>query len=261
MREEALPGGNLSPVVRLGDTVRRSVGPWTPAVHSLLRYLEAHGFDGAPRVLGFDEQDREVLSFIEGGTDSSGDPSWVWSTTALIEAAQLIRRYHDLCRNFQPPANALWQVMVGAPVEGEIICHNDLAPYNTVFRNGVPVAFIDWDLAAPGPALWDVAYAAWRFVPLYNNPRQRGWPSELSERATRLRLFCDAYQLDADERSQLVPMIERRITCAFDTLRVWGREGKPGWSEMWHAGSRGDGMLRDLTYVHEHQHNLADAIA
>ena len=36
--------GCVNPVVRIGDTVRRPVHRWTPAVHSLLRYLEAVGF-------------------------------------------------------------------------------------------------------------------------------------------------------------------------------------------------------------------------
>lgn len=48
--------GTLSDVVRVGDTVRRPVGPWTPSVHALLEHLEAAGFDGAPRVFGIDEQ-------------------------------------------------------------------------------------------------------------------------------------------------------------------------------------------------------------
>ncbi|MFI2076838.1 MULTISPECIES: hypothetical protein [Streptomyces] len=33
---QPLPGGNVSAgVVRIGDTVRRPAGPWTPAVHAL----------------------------------------------------------------------------------------------------------------------------------------------------------------------------------------------------------------------------------
>lgn len=34
--EEALPGGNMTLVVRTGATVRRASGPWTPLVHRLL---------------------------------------------------------------------------------------------------------------------------------------------------------------------------------------------------------------------------------
>ena len=95
MTEEPLAGGNLSTVVRVGDTVRRTPGPWTPAVHSLLNHLEAGGFDAAPRALGFDEQGREVLSFVEGETPG------VWTADGLAEAGRLIRRYHDLCRQLR----------------------------------------------------------------------------------------------------------------------------------------------------------------
>lgn len=130
-------------------------------MRQLLRHLEANCFEAAPRVLGVDDQGREVLTFIEGDTDSSGAPSWIWSERALVEAARLIRRYHDHSRGFQPPANPHWQVMVGAPTQGDVICHNDLAPFNAVYRQGIPVAFFDWDLAAPGTPLWDIAYAAW----------------------------------------------------------------------------------------------------
>ena len=46
-QEIPLHGGNTSVVVRSGDTVRRNAGPWTPAVHALLRHLEYVGFTGA----------------------------------------------------------------------------------------------------------------------------------------------------------------------------------------------------------------------
>ncbi len=41
-----------SGMVRRGDRLLRPMGPWSPAVHEYLRYLEAAGFGGAPRVLG-----------------------------------------------------------------------------------------------------------------------------------------------------------------------------------------------------------------
>ncbi len=229
-------------------------------MHQLLKHLEASGFEGAPRVLGFDEQGREVLAFIEGETNASGDPAWVWSERALVEAARLIRRYHDVCRSFERPDDAGWQVMVGAPTDGEIICHNDLAPFNAVYRDGVPRAFLDWDLAAPGPPLWDIAYAAWRFVPLYSDPTERGWVTGVPERAARLRLLCDAYGLSDKERPQLVEFIERRIRCSFDTLKAWGEAGVPGWAHMWRAKTHGDRMLRDLAYVAEQRLAFSEAL-
>jgi hypothetical protein len=69
--ETPLSGGNMSSgVVRVGDTVRRPAGPWTPAVHALLTHLYEAGFRGAPRPLGIDERGREVLTFIPG------PPAW-----------------------------------------------------------------------------------------------------------------------------------------------------------------------------------------
>src|SRR5262245_21022678 len=65
-QEIPLRGGNVSTVHRVGDTVRRNTGPWTPAVHAMLRHLEYVGFTGSPRVLGVDERGREVLSYLEG---------------------------------------------------------------------------------------------------------------------------------------------------------------------------------------------------
>lgn len=52
--------------VRVRDMVRRTSYAWSPAVLDLLQHVEREGFDGAPRALGFDDQGREVLNFIEG---------------------------------------------------------------------------------------------------------------------------------------------------------------------------------------------------
>ena len=33
--------------------------------------------------------------------------------------------------------------------DGDVVCHNDIFPPNVIFRDGLPVALIDWDLAGP----------------------------------------------------------------------------------------------------------------
>jgi len=60
MTEERLEGGYQDGAVRVGDTVRRSVGPWTSAVHTLLAHLADKGFTGAPRPLGFAALDQAI---------------------------------------------------------------------------------------------------------------------------------------------------------------------------------------------------------
>jgi hypothetical protein len=87
--EFRLDGGNAGGAVRLGDTVRRAAGPWTPAVHALLTHLAQHGFAGSPRPLGVDGQGREVLTFLAGETVGSARPwpGWVHAEDTLVQFA------------------------------------------------------------------------------------------------------------------------------------------------------------------------------
>jgi hypothetical protein len=163
--EEVLSGGYSTPVVRVEDTVRRATGPWSPAVHGLLRHLERRGFDGAPRFLGLDDRGREVLTFIPGMVGNYPLPFDAWSDEALVHAARLMRRYHDATVGYAPAEDAVWRLQAPHGPH-EVICHNDFAPYNLVFTNWRPHAIIDFDTAGPGPRIWDVSYATYRFVPL-----------------------------------------------------------------------------------------------
>jgi hypothetical protein len=181
--EEPLPGGTHGPVVRIGNTVRRRPLPGTPTVHALLRHLEGADFDGAPRALGFDEQGREILSYIPGvvvGQRGGGPyPAFTRDEDTLVSLARLLRRYHDATVGFAPPPDAAWAFQVGAPREGEVVCHNDVGPWNTVFVDGRPRALIDFDTAAPAPREWDMAYALYRFVPYVPDEicTLIGWPA------------------------------------------------------------------------------------
>ena len=137
----------------MGDTVRRSTGPWTAAVHALLRHLQRAGFDGAPRALGTDERGREVLSFVPGEVPNHASPE-VATERVLKGVGLLLRRYRDAVRGFELLPGIRWHHP--HPGEETVVCHNDVSPRNTVFRKGRPVAFLDWDLAVPAPPAWDV---------------------------------------------------------------------------------------------------------
>jgi hypothetical protein len=130
--ETELTGGNVGVVVRVGDTVRRPAGPWSSAVDAVLLHLEKTGFDGAPRALGYDAQGRQVLSFIDGRVDS--DPADL-DLGSLRRAGRLVRDFHDAMEVFVPPRRAVWQVAV-VPDREELICHNDIAPWNLVRHDG-----------------------------------------------------------------------------------------------------------------------------
>ncbi|MFN8472382.1 MAG: phosphotransferase [Anaerolineae bacterium] len=246
--EIPLTDANTSVVVRVGDTVRRTPGFWTASVHSLLRHLEAVGFEGAPRVLGFDARSREILTFIPGETIPPSLDGYR-SDEMLGAVAALLRRCHDATSDFRPSAAAAWRDGVGAPGVTEVMCHNDIAPWNTVVRDGQPVAFIDWDFAAPGRRIWDVAYALWRFAPLYPNQTYGSLP----ERARRMRLFCDAYGLE--DRRGLTAVIEWRQAVHYSTLAAWADAGVPVFERLWREG-HGEAMLRDLSWMRSHRAEL-----
>ncbi|MET4922043.1 phosphotransferase [Streptomyces sp. PSRA5] len=175
MEETPLSGGFVNQVVRVGDTVRRS--STSSARHAaytreLLGLFAERGWGGAPRYRGVDEQGREVLGHIEGEVDLPV------SDARLARVAALVREFHDLT--------------AGSPLADgrEVVCHNDLSPRNTVYADGLPVALIDWDLAAPGDRIHDVAHICWRYLDL--GPRI----PDVADAARRITLVCDAYGLD-----------------------------------------------------------------
>ncbi|MFC5668475.1 phosphotransferase enzyme family protein [Kitasatospora misakiensis] len=256
--EQPLSGGNATAsVVRVGDTVRRSAGPWTPAVHALLEHLHGVGFRGAPRPLGVDEQGREVLSFVPGEVMWFDRFTMLDPVERLARVARLIREFHDAVAGFTPPPDARWQsLMRDDSAEGsEIIAHQDLAPWNLVIEDaGDRWAFIDWDTAAPGSRLWDLAYAAHGFVPLAATPGLRR-----ADAAERLRAFVDAYGLDEAERLRLVPMLGRRTRAMHDFLRDQAGLGVQPWTRLWQEG-HGAAWLANSEYIEERREEWTRAL-
>ena len=152
MSEEVPLGGGWSTggVVRVGDTVRRPPDHATQLMRDVLVHLERAGFDAAPRWLGFDEQGRDILTFLEGDTFSD-TRRLTWSDGQLAAAGTLLRRYHD--------------AVAGTALAGgsEVVCHGDFGPWNLIWVDGAPCFVIDFDNAHPGPRLEDVGYALWKF--------------------------------------------------------------------------------------------------
>ena len=191
-----LAGGSRPGVVRVGDTVRRPSNAWTTSVHSLLRHLERTGFPYSPRVVGFDDDGREMLRFIPGRVATTRPwPPEVWAESTLLQIGRIIRQLHDSVRDFAEPEDACWQFQDRDHAKDEVICHNDVGVTNIVLddRSHV-VELIDWDCAGPGDPIDDVAHAAWWFVPLVDPAlRSRiGAPSADLETA-RLAILADAY--------------------------------------------------------------------
>jgi hypothetical protein len=202
---QVLAGGNMGMVVRVGDTVVREAGGWTPAVHRLLDHLERKGAQGVPRVRGRTDEGREVLSFVPGTVPSWPLPAWLWHDEALVSSARLLRRIHDASADAD--RTGPWRSPVHEPQE--VVCHNDFATYNLVFDgDGVAVGVIDWDFASPGPRLWDLAYLAYRIVPITTVDEGDGFTTD--ERQQRVHRLLREYGTDAS-RHELARVLHDRL--------------------------------------------------
>jgi len=258
-REVELSGGNTSVVIRIGETVHRSTGRWTESVHGLLRHLEITGFEGVPRVIGFDEKNREVLSYLHGQVPVDAPwPAYVWSKATLEEVGHWLRGFHRAVAAYQPGPQSRWWYGEGAAAEDELICHNDFAPYNTVFRAGRIVGVIDWDVAGPANPLWDLAFCAWSWVPLHNPKLTevlRG-PCEAFQ-ASRMKILSDSY--GHTDAASLVPMIVDRVMASRDGLILGAEGGDPVMRQLVDAGHLAD-IEQTLKYLQVRRKSLVEEI-
>ncbi|MEU8241291.1 aminoglycoside phosphotransferase family protein [Actinoplanes missouriensis] len=228
MSEEALPGGNITGAVRIGDVVHKPAAPWTPTVHALLRHLASAGFGGAPRPLGFDEQGREMLTYLPG--EAIGGqvpwPAWARADATLVQVGQWLRRLHDVTADFVPPADARW-FAGGRMRPGLVVGHHDAAPFNALWDGERLAGFVDWDTAGPSTREFDLAFSALSWVPLYTPEAARHFGFDRPEdRSRRLHLLLDAYRYEGD-RHAFGEVVVARATRQAAVIRSMADGGDP----------------------------------
>ncbi|MDO3409566.1 phosphotransferase [Saccharibacillus sp. CPCC 101409] len=252
--EEKLSGGNVSDVFKQGGTVRREIKPDSGRIHELLNHLEIKGCDFAPRYLGIDEQGREVLSFIEGEAGNYPLKTYMWKEEALEAIARMLRAYHDAVSDF--PFDESWLPLDGTPQPMEVVCHNDFAVYNIVFRREMSVGIIDFDMAAPGPKIWDIAYALYTCAPLsrFYVDEAGGLVHYVPARdespiRSRIQRFFEAYGIPAAGNTIETVLLRLEALCA--TMARKAAEGDPAFRKMIDDGHL-DHYRADIVFVSEH---------
>lgn len=95
--------------------------------------------------------------------------------------------------------------MPQAVAEGDIVCHGDIAPRNTVFQKGRAVAFIDWDGIWIAPPLWDLGHALWQFAPFCegDDPWLQQWPVP-PDRSARITALVRVAPSEAQQLPEMV---------------------------------------------------------
>jgi aminoglycoside phosphotransferase (APT) family kinase protein len=255
---EALIGDGVTPgIVRIGDTVRRPVRPFTATIQAYLAHLHQAGFAAAPVPLGVDEQGREVLSYVPGDVPREPLPPETAGDDVLVALAKLIRRLHEASAGWTPPPDAVWFGLPGSgtvaaaaspPPDGEpeLVSHRDYCPGNVVFRNGLPAALIDFDLAKPTTRLYDMVNALWWWAPL-RDPRDLGPAFAGADIPRRVAVFADAYGMTAQQRQQVVPLaiwVARRY---HQTARA-AAEADPVFRRLWDQGAK-DQLPRAVAWL------------
>src|SRR6266545_4264754 len=226
--EQKLDGGiaNAGQVVRVGPHVLRPSTPHSGSIYAFLRAVRHAGFEGASSPVGIDEDGRERLVFINGEVPVPPYPDWSQSDTA----------------------------------GGTLVCHNDVEPSNVVFRDGIAVALLDFEFAAPGRPVYDLAQLARLCVPIDDEFDQArlGWRP--ADRPARLRLVADAYGLDRDGRAELLTAMDDAIARIEAAVRRSVDAGDPNAVEIWNRTGGSERYDRRRRWWTDHHDEFATAL-
>lgn len=264
--EQLLLGGDVTVgVVRSGDTVRRPRSASSERVRALLTHLERVDFAGAPRFLGVDDRERDVLTFVEGEVAGRPAPEWVASDERAMSVAVLLRAYHDAVASLGVPEvfdDASTVLPAGSPeplpIPVELIGHRDVTLENVVFRDGVASALIDFDLARPSSRIDDVCnmlqwWAPWQPV------EDRVEALADVDAFARAAKMVEAYGLDTRSRSMLVPLARNAAERTWYSMRLRAERDGGGWRRMWEEGI-GDAIRRRQAWLQANEDALTKAV-
>lgn len=242
----------------MGDTVRRPRSRYRSSINALLEHVTGTGLVEVPKPLGLDDQGREVFSFIEGDVPIPPYPSWAVTDESLRSVAELLRRYHEAASSFDSDESE-WPADLADPVGGDLPCHNDVCLENVVFRDGVAVGLLDFDFAAPGRRIFDVAMTL-------QMCGQVGHPANIErsfgrvDPLARVAVFCDAYGVRTHEGDDLVDGLLSASKVGKSFVKKRADAGEEWFSKLWrqHGSARFD---MDQEWLSDHAHDIIGALS
>lgn len=239
--EELLADNGVTRVVKVGLTVRRPIRPFTSSVQAFLAHLWNRGVRCIPQPLGTDADGREVLSYVPGEVPVEPLPDWAASDHVLAALGQMIRSLHDAAQGWEPPLDATWGGIPGSNTSNalndpalELIAHHDYCPGNVVFRNGMPAALIDFDLARPTTRVSDCANALYWWAPLLD-PLDRAAALVDADIPSRCRVFADSYAMSRSDRKELATVALARSQGSLVAMRT-AADLDPVFRRWWEEG-------------------------
>jgi len=225
--ETILTGGNMNKPVLRNNTVYKEIHSASHNIHKLLCFVRENGIDWVPQSFGFVDN-KHALSFLAGNV-IHGNPKWIFNKRTLTESAVKLREWHDATVGFQQINNS-WLLSNDEPYE--VICHNDFAPYNWVFNKQKHlIGLIDFDTCSPGSRLWDIAYAAYRIVPLMPHNDVSTYsttsPFPYEKMIKRLRIFLKKYSKGKTPINYSIEEVIEKVHKRLYAIADWSEnEGK-----------------------------------
>jgi Ser/Thr protein kinase RdoA (MazF antagonist) len=221
--------------------------------------LEKRGCNNVPRFIRIDDNGMEIVSFVQGECKEDYPCTNDKNKQLLIikKLAEMMRKYHDATLTFEKTEKDNWMLSYKGDLEKEVICHNDIAPYNVTFVDGMPYGIIDFDTCCPAPRIWDIVYALYRFVPFsesvydidklaytdYNTDKDADF------RKDSIRVFFDAYGMECPD--YLFEQMRARLQALADLIYYEAKNGNSNFQKMLKEGHR-DLYLREIEFVKKH---------
>jgi hypothetical protein len=261
VEEEQLLGGiaNAGAVTRRGAHVLRPSNRHSRTIHRFLSALRAAGFEGASEPIAIDGDGRERLVFIVGDVPVPPYPEWAQADDALTSIAQLMRLFHEASRRVDTHGST-WSDEMADLAGGSIVCHNDVCLENVVFRDGVAVGLLDFDFAAPGRPLYDLAQMARMCVPVDDDISAARLEWQPADRPFRLRLVADAYGLETTDRDDLLAILAETIARGGEFLRRRVDAGDVNFIRIWNEMGGRQRFDRRRAWWAEHQEEFRRAL-
>lgn len=132
------------------------------------------------------------------------------------------------------------------------------APYNVTIIEGEATGIIDFDTLHPGPKMWDIAYAVYRWVP-FINPANLDCSFSLAEQIRKSRLFLDTYGVKIENRELLPQMMSERLTRLVNYMRNQSDQGNEDFQKNIEEGHM-EVYLKDIQYILENERTIIEGI-
>lgn len=210
--------------------------------------------------VGIDPDGRERLIFIEGDVAVPPFPAWVQTDDSLVSATILMRRFHEASGRVHLAEGPTWGPEMADPIDGVIVCHNDVCWENVVFRDGQAVGLLDWDYAAPGRPVYDLAAFARMCIPVDDDLSAARNGFTAADRPARLRLVADSYGLSRDDRSELMLALNEAILKGGEFVRRRVEAGDPNFIAMWNEIGGMERFDRSRRWWHKQQGQFSNAM-